>query len=184
MPDYDNAAVERLGRAAADNVLALIVEADLLHEHGHTARSFVLTVLAAEELAKAWVAFMAQQFEEDPDLWSTFDEVVKGHHVDKLQSMLRIDMIASILTGQVPDDTAKAIRALEARDVYAMKNRAMYVDLIDGEPQGPDLIANDAEAQRQAALIRKSATVWAIALGGTLGDDEPEAEGGAGPAWD
>jgi HEPN superfamily AbiV-like protein len=41
-----------LGRAAAENALHLVEEANLLDDNGHKARAFALTVLAAEEMGK------------------------------------------------------------------------------------------------------------------------------------
>jgi AbiV family abortive infection protein len=48
--------VEQLSRAAADNSLQLVEEADVLDDNGHAARAFALTVLAAEELGKAFIS--------------------------------------------------------------------------------------------------------------------------------
>lgn len=51
----DPKVVMQLGIAAAANALAIVEEATLLDKAGHDARAFSLSVLAAEELSKAWV---------------------------------------------------------------------------------------------------------------------------------
>jgi hypothetical protein len=70
----DRSFLAKLGRAAADNAIALANEADLLDENGHRARAFALTVLAAEELGKAYTCAMAEANVDDPKTWDSFWE--------------------------------------------------------------------------------------------------------------
>jgi AbiV family abortive infection protein len=163
----DPAAAARLGRAAADNALELIDEANLLHEHGHAARSFALTVLAAEELAKAWGASVALVHDE-PRPWA-FDSVVKGHHTAEIDTTLFLERLQSeMLKGQLPTGLGGALRDLLFDDVHGKRKRATYVDLEDGNVKGPDLIAADAEAQEHARALRESASAWTVDLGALL----------------
>lgn len=75
--------VKRLGRACSDNALALVEETDLLEEHGYGARAFALTVLAAEELGKAFVCVGSLAHAgDDPGDWEIFWTVIGGKRHD------------------------------------------------------------------------------------------------------
>jgi AbiV family abortive infection protein len=121
----------QLGRAAAENALELVEEADLLDENGHRARAFALTVLAAEELGKAFICTMTEAHAQGPDGWQAFDMMVRGHrkHETKLLSALFLIQKVPGLAGEPVFKLAQELSDLTAGDLDAAKMRALYVDI-------------------------------------------------------
>jgi AbiV family abortive infection protein len=119
--------VDDFGRAAADNALQLVEEADLLEEHGHGARAFALTVFAAEELGKAFICTMSVSHDD----WAVFDAMVRGSkkHQTKLLGALFLMKRAPKLAGEPGYDLAEELRDLVAGDLDTAKMRALYVDI-------------------------------------------------------
>ena len=70
---------------------AIVEEASLLADEGHDVRAFSLSVLAAEELAKAWAAAVAGLFPEDAEVGAEFRQIVRGHHRVKLDASLSLE---------------------------------------------------------------------------------------------
>lgn len=162
---------EQLGRAAADNALDLVEEADLLDENGHRARAFALTVLAAEELGKAFICTVTvAQAHEDSD-WAPFDAMVRGHkkHETKLMGALFLIQKVFGLTGQPVDRLAQELNDLTAGDLNDAKMRALYVDIEAGAIATPARVAEHEGAQQRARSLRREIVGWAIAMGGGSG---------------
>lgn len=160
------------GLAACRNVTALLAEAWLLAEHNHHARAYTLSVLSAEELAKAWVAQLAQWWGDDPDFWPSFWAISRGgRHANKLEAMLTLEKLPA-LTGGNLDDMAQDLIGLLGSDIYATKNRSMYVDFTDsGQVLEPSEIGDDPALQTRAKAIRKAVTVWVVIIQGGLERD-------------
>jgi len=180
----------RLGVAACDNALALVEQADLLEDDENDliledegrARAVALTVLAAEELAKAWAASLLVQFGPEEGVWEEFKRIIRGRHEAKIGSMLFLEQFLPRLSGKQLDGMGQELKGLLASDLYEKKNRALYVDLADdGSILGPKDIASDTDAQGKARTLRKSITAWGVILAGTLqpltGEPPP-------PDWD
>jgi len=168
--------VEQLGRAAADNALELVEEANLLDEDGHAARAFALTVLAAEELGKAFICSMTVAHAHEDSDWGVFDAMVRGHrkHETKLLSALFLIQKAFGLTGQPVDQLAHELSDLVAGDLDDAKMRALYVDIEGGAVATPAMVANHEGAQQRARALRHEVVGWAIAMGGGSGQQDAE----------
>ncbi len=136
------------------------------------ARAFTLSILAAEELAKAWVAQLAQWWGDDSDFWPYLWAIARGgRHADKVEAMLNLERLPAIVGGNF-DDMAKDLIWAVGADIYATKNRSMYVDLTDDEQVlEPTDIADDADLLAHAKAIRKAVTVWVVIIQGGLERD-------------
>jgi AbiV family abortive infection protein len=163
----------RLGIAAAANALAIVEEAGLLADEGHDARAFSLSVLAAEELAKAWAAVVAGLFPEDAEVGAEFRQIVRGHHRVKLDASLFLERNMPKLAGLEPDAMARELDNVLSEDIYAKKNAGMYVDLEGDEVRGPERIGPEEVALGKK--LRKMVVAWGVILQGTLERDLDEA---------
>jgi AbiV family abortive infection protein len=168
--------VEEFGLAAAANALSLCEEARLLHDAGYRARAYALAVLAAEELAKAHAASIAQTWGGDPAFWPAFWKLVQGKHPEKLETVHFLERMTPALLEREPDEMSRALSAALSSDGYERKNRAMYVDLEDGAVRGPEEIAADEEAQELGSLYIKSVTTFAVIIEGMLEDGADDGE--------
>ncbi|MEO8293487.1 MAG: hypothetical protein ABI635_10155 [Actinomycetota bacterium] len=75
-------------------------------------------------------------------------------------------------TGANLDDMAQDLIGLLGSDIYAAKNRSMYVDLTDnGQVLEPSEIGDDPGLQARAKAIRKAVTVWVVIIQGGLERD-------------
>jgi AbiV family abortive infection protein len=160
--------IARMGHAAADNALELVDEANLLEEQGHSARAFALTVLAAEELGKAFICeITVAHAHEDLDDWQVFAAMVAGkkRHETKLLGALFLIQEVPGTDGQPVVQLARELRDLTANDLDAAKMSALYVDLEAGEVATPARVAEHRGAQQRARALRKEIVGWAIALG-------------------
>lgn len=173
-PIIERKLVARLGRAAADNALELAEEADLLDENGHSARAFALTVLAAEELGKAFICSMTEAHTSDDlsdatdDLgdWESFGAMVVGHrkHETKLLAALFLMQQVLELADQPPSKLAEELSDLVAGDLHLAKMRALYADIEGGDVVTPAVIAEHEGAQQRARALRREIVGWAIPL--------------------
>jgi AbiV family abortive infection protein len=155
--------VALLGLEASRNALALVHEADMLLAQGALARAFALSVLAAEELAKASFCNLATPYGDNPDFWPSFWGLVRGRdHAQKLRAMLFLETHLVPLTTGKHDELVEAFRRVSSENVQAMKNRALYVDLTDGSIETPKSVAEDEEAQELGRLLRGSVTAFGI----------------------
>jgi AbiV family abortive infection protein len=170
------ATVRALGLAAVSNVHELVAAADLLEgsdddelidARGHKARSIALSILAAEELAKVLAcSLVLEHAGEDPQDWRGFWRVFgRRRHEDKIDALLWLEelVVAQANGIKAPDEMAAAFRQESAAGLFELKNRAMYVDIEDGDILTP-VQAVDDESLARAKRIRKSATVWAVTL--------------------
>jgi AbiV family abortive infection protein len=162
----DLALVVKLGDEAANNALALVEEAELLDTNDHVARAFALTILATEELGKAFVcAGTAAHASHDPEAWEAFWTVIGGRqHEDKVFTALWLEKELLQGAGLPVDALAQAVGRLVPKDLNAAKFRALYVDLEDGRVAAPSEIAEDEDQRARAKTLRKSVTVWAIGI--------------------
>lgn len=66
--------------AALSNADELLVEASLLHDHGHNARAYFLAVASIEEAGKALIAFDSQKSNlSDPAVCSKLKAITENH---------------------------------------------------------------------------------------------------------
>jgi AbiV family abortive infection protein len=159
--------IARMGRAAADNALELVDEADLLEEHGHAARAFALTVLAAEELGKAFICEMTVAHAlEDPDDWRAFAAMVAGKKKHETKLLAALFLIRQVVDtpGEPVEQLARELKDLTAGDLDAAKMSALYVDVEAGEVATPARVAAHEGARLRARALRKDIVGWAIAL--------------------
>lgn len=182
MPEdlIDRNLVARFGYAAAENAIELVEEADLLDENGHLARVFALTVLAAEELGKAFICTMTVSHANDDLSWQPFAEMVAGRrrHQTKLLAALFLMQRLLELEGLPVDQLAHELDDLVAGDLDDAKMRALYVDIEAGAIATPARVAEHEGAQERARSLRREIVGWAIAMVGGAGQDD---EGGPGP---
>jgi len=159
--------VAALGRACCDNALALVEEANLLTDHDHAERGFALTILAAEELGKAFVCvLMLGNPSDEVSDWSSFWRVVGGRqHETKVWTALYLEQYLLEASGAIPDELSKAISGLSAKPLNEEKFRALYVDLEDdGTIATPASVGSDEGSIHRARTLRKSIVTWAIAM--------------------
>jgi AbiV family abortive infection protein len=158
--------VLRLGRECSENALALVEEANLLHENGHSARAFALTVLAAEELGKAFVCVgVLAQAGEDPGDWEAFWKVIGGKsHEIKVLTALFLEQHLLEAAGLPLDSLARELSGLVPGELNDAKFKSLYVDLKDGEIATPSEIGDDEDAMRRSRSLRKSIVTWAVAM--------------------
>jgi AbiV family abortive infection protein len=172
----DPKVVMQFGIAAAANALAIAEEATLLAKEGHDARAFSLSVLAVEELSKAWVALVAGLFPNDPDVGSELRAMLKGHHRVKLDASLFLERDFPKVVGMEPDAMARELDGVLSEDVYARKNAGLYVDLEEDQVLGPERIGPEEVALGKK--LRKMVVAWGVILEGTLERDlEDRGEG-------
>lgn len=166
---------EQLGRAAAENALELVEEADLLEANGHAARAFALTVLAAEEFGKAVICRMTVAHAHEDSDWAPFDAMVRGHKRHEVKLLGALFLIQTIfgLTDQRVDRLAQELKDLNAGDLADAKMRALYVDIEAGAIATPARVAEHEGAQQRARSLRREIVGWAIAMGGQDDDAEP-----------
>lgn len=161
--------IARVGRAAADNALQLVREADLLDQNGHKARAFALTVLAAEEIGKAFICMMTQAHAKEPNDLQAYAAMVRGHkkHETKLLSALflirQVPEIAEQELGQA-NQLGRDLADLTAGDLDDAKMRALYVDVEGGEIATPMRVADHEGAQERARALRREIVGWGIIL--------------------
>lgn len=165
----DPRVVMQLGIAAAANALAIVEEARLLAEEGHDARAFSLSVLATEELAKAWAALVVGLFPSDPKLGPELRAILRGQHRVKLDTSLFLERDFPKVVGMEPDAMARELDGVLSEDVYAKKNAGMYVDLENDQVLGPERIGPQDVAL--GAKLRKMVVAWGVILQGTLERD-------------
>jgi AbiV family abortive infection protein len=142
--------IARMGRAAATNALELVDEANVLEEHGHAARAFALTILAAEELGKAFICDITiAHARADRDDWQAFAAMVAGknRHETKLLAALFLMRRVVGTTGRPVEQLASELNDLTAGDLNAAKMSALYVDVEDGEVVTPARVADHEGAQ-------------------------------------
>ncbi len=159
----------QLGIAAAANALAIVEEATLLADEGHDARALSLSVLAAEELSKAWAVLVVGLFPNDPELGPEFRATLRGHHRVKLDTSLFLERDFPKVVGIEPDAMARELDGVLGEDVYAMKNVGMYVDLEDDQVLGPERIGPEEVALGKK--LRKMVVARGVILQGTLERD-------------
>lgn len=166
--------VRALGLAAVANVHELVEAANRLEEaeddelvdlRGHKARAIALSILAAEELAKALAcSLVLEHAGDDPEDWRGFWSVFgRRRHEEKIDALLGLEALVIAHAKDAPDNLADAFRKENAAELFELKNRAMYVDIEGGEIRTPTQVVDD-ESLARAKRIRKSATIWAIAL--------------------
>lgn len=169
----DPKVIMRLGSAAAANALAIVEEASLLADEGHDARAFSLSVLATEELAKAWAAVVAGLFPDDAEVGVEFRQIVRGHHRGEARRIAVPQRNIPKMAGLEPDAMARELDNVLSKNIYAKKNAGMYVDLEGGEVRGPEGIGPDEVAL--GTKLRKMVVAWGVILQGTLQHDLDEA---------
>jgi AbiV family abortive infection protein len=135
--------------------------------HAH-ARAFALTVFATEEIAKAYAAHLVLSLhdDQDPSAWEAFWDII-GDHKDKLKAALALEQVLPRLAGR-HDGLSQSLRDVANGDVFAHRNRALYVDVRDGTVRTPDELAKDSEVARLREALGKSMVAWAIILEGSL----------------
>jgi AbiV family abortive infection protein len=163
----DKSVLAKLGRAAAENAIALANEADLLDENDHRARAFALTVLAAEELGKAFTCAMVEANADDAQTWESFWAVLEGpqRHTTKLAANLYLEL--QLLSRDGPpsmEGLAEGIAHLAPQSLDAAKMRSLYVDLDGEEVLTAAEMALDAEKHARARALRRSVVGWAVAV--------------------
>lgn len=158
--------VAKLGRAAAANAIKLAEEAELLDDNGHRARAFALTVLAAEELGKAFICRSTSARARELDDWTIYRDMVLGpkKHELKLFSALFVIQKLPGIAGLPVGELARQLEDLVAGDLAAAKMRALYVDVEGGEVATPDRVADHEGAQQRARALRSEVISWAIPL--------------------
>jgi AbiV family abortive infection protein len=170
-----------LGLAAAENVHELVAAADRLEDItdedldgtdsrvGYQSRAIALSVLAAEEVAKAFVCSLTLEHAgEDPDDWKAFWDIFGGRrHQVKIDALLWLE--AQVLK-QGDSALAFDMAGESAAELFLLKNRATYVDIADGRVLSPRDVV-DEESLARGRRIRKSATIWAVTL--SLALDSP-----------
>ena len=164
----DKVTAAEIGLAACRNSLALAEEATLLSENGHEARTFVLSALAGEELAKGWVAVLAQRYGDELEFWDSFWGVLEGSDIEKMRFTLFLEKTLPKLAGLERDEMARVFDDVFSEDLQSQKLRGTYVDYEDGQVRRPDEIASNEEAKDLARRLRKSIVAWAIILQMTL----------------
>lgn len=171
----DRELVAGLGLAAAGNAVELVEEADLLDENGHRARAFALTVLAAEELGKAFICTLtASHAHGDMSDWQPFAAMVAGpsRHNTKLLAALFLMQRLLELEGLPVDQLAHELDDLVAGDLDNAKMRALYVDIESGAIATPAMVADHKGAQQRAQSLRREIVGWAVAMGGGSSQDD------------
>jgi AbiV family abortive infection protein len=154
VPDLDG--LSALALAAARNSQRLLDDAELLLKHGRRPSAYSLAVLAFEEAGKAWMSIVTMMVPPDirPD-WPHDDLIAT--HVDKLMAAHGMaNMLASAYSGQ--DFMASLVNISEnleelAREHNQVKQRGLYVDLLDGTAWEPARITK-GEAQRMVTIVR------------------------------
>jgi AbiV family abortive infection protein len=159
--------VATLGKACSDNALDLVEEANLLADNDHPARGFALTILAAEELGKAFVCvLMLANPSDDAADWSTFWQVIGGkQHETKVWTALYLEQHLLEATGVIPDELSQALAGLTAKPLNEAKFQALYVDLDDnGSISAPSDLGSDEASIQRARTLRRSIVPWAVAM--------------------
>jgi AbiV family abortive infection protein len=133
------------------------------------ARTFALSVFAAEEVAKAYASSLILTFQRaSPSAWESYWGIIQGHHRDKIQSALSLEQILPRLAGTGQDDLSRALQDVVNEDVFDQRNRALYVDIIDGALHTPDEFAKEPDVTRLREALRRSMATWAVILHGSL----------------
>jgi AbiV family abortive infection protein len=169
----DPKVVMGLGIAAAANALAIVEEATLLADAGHDARAFSLSVLAVEELAKAWIANIGIHYSDEEGVEPEVRKLLRGHHTDKLDASLGLERIIPMLAGIERDAMARDLDGVLSEDLFAKKNAGMYVDLDGDEVLGPERLGPDDVALGKK--LRKMVVAWGVILELSLERDLDEA---------
>jgi AbiV family abortive infection protein len=158
----DPKVVLRVGVAAAANALTIAEEATLLADAGHDARAFSLSVLAVEELAKAWIANTCIHYSDVQGVESEVRKLLRGHHMDKLDASLGLERIVPMLAGIERDAMARDLDGVLSQDLFAKKNAGMYVDLRGDEVLSPERLGPDDVVLGKK--LRKMVVAWGVIL--------------------
>jgi AbiV family abortive infection protein len=167
--------VGKLSRAANDNALRLVEEADLLDRNGHKARAFALTVLAAEEMGKAFICMLTEAHAKEPNDFQAFYEMVRGrkrHETKLLGALYVIQQVREIARQEAGTvgQLAQELADLTAGDLDAAKMRALYVDIEAGEIATPALVASHEGAQERARALRREIVGWSVIMAANRAD--------------
>lgn len=161
--------IARLGRAAAENAVELVEEANLLDDNGHKARAFALTVLAAEEMGKAFICTMTEAHAKEPNDFQAYDAIVRGrkkHETKLLSALFLIREVREVAEQELGSTVrlAQELANLTAGDLDDAKMRALYVDIEVGEIATPARVADHQGAQDRARALRLEIVGWGVIM--------------------
>lgn len=128
--------------AALDNAHELLLEASLLHDHGHTARAYFLAVASIEETGKALIAFDSQSRNLSDPAVCTKLKIIMETHASKITYLLGIWASGS------PNPREGLKVALDLiPDLKHGREPSMYTELRDN----PDRVQTPREVVRTSA---------------------------------
>ncbi len=137
--------IRSLSEYCLENACNLIEEATLLLEHGKYARSFVLSVVALEELGKRHTLWRAVNFGDDIREWRNFWKRFRSHKA-KIGFILWDNYQVVLDPGRF-EEIDEMVE--EGMGLQAAKEAALYVDL---GPDGPHLPSKFPKPLAEAAL--------------------------------
>lgn len=142
--------------AAGRNAADLLDEAELLLRNRRWARAYPLSVLAFEEMGKAWMTIVAMMMPDDIRSEWPLTELM-ATHIDKLVAALFLGrFLSSAAVGEDPFGAVVAVSenvGTLAGEHNRAKQRGFYVDLAGGEVREPRTVSK-AEACGVSATVR------------------------------
>ena len=168
MPDSRNGRpsrelLVRLGQAACGNALAYLDDVRALVAAGRDVRAFALTVMASEEMAKAFWCWRVLQdpSEEAQRSWSAVTGR-GGQHQHRLAVGLALEHV--VVEFSPDDETARLLSGLNPGQLFDLRNAAMYAEVANGEIWSPRTMLGSQSMEGLRVALVKSVAAHTVIL--------------------